>query len=92
MTEFFKRIGLKFEGEWLKILDEHGFQRATFFLYDDVVSDHTYYYHQTEHETGGPIPASFIFLWMKGHRRTTLRFEEGVLHSITVPANSMVSI
>lgn len=92
MTEFFKLIGLKLEAEWLKFLADHGIVATRTFFYEDIIASHTNYYHQDEFETGGVSSSSCIYLWIKGHRRITISFEQGVLSSIEVPTTSKVRI
>lgn len=92
MTEFFKLIGLKLEADWLELLDKHGFKLTRIMFREDNPSDHTCYYHQDEYETGGASYSSFIYLWIKGQRRITICFEEGVLTEINVSTNSKVTI
>ena len=93
MTEFFKLIGLKHEADWLNLLTFHSIRQSHVFIdRDDAIASRTYYYHQTEHETGGANPASFIFLFMEGQRRITIAFEAGILQSICVPTNHTVTI
>jgi hypothetical protein len=92
MTEFFKLVNLKLETEWLNFLATHGIQQSYICFYPDVVGDHTCFYHQDEFETGGPNRHSCIYIWTRHQRRITVAFEDGVLHHILSPTNSMVRV